>query len=461
MIIRKPTVGPILGWTTKNSARLWARGEHNPEHRTFGAGRIRPSGARRFRPAKVFKMKPLFDFTGIADFKSLTTNSSYEYQIGYFFADGEPGEQKIVGTDDWSGAASGTFRTAAPDNTHETSFVFGSCRYLLRFFGGLLWDERGDTTFRSVKKQIDDGKRTDLLLMIGDQIYADDLGFLFPDDQVDEFFSRYRTVFGQPHIGELMGRVPTYMAMDDHEISNDWEQGRFKGEEDLYAAAIHAYECYQFVHGPGFRYSGNPRRSSTPHKLWYTFRHGKSAFFVTDTRTERYSSYSPPQLIGPGQMDALKQWLLAGGGITKFVVTSVPFFPDSRWGGEDQWSGFNEQRLEILDFICAEKVRKVVFLSGDVHCSMAGQLKCPSDPDFLVTSIISSSFFWPYPQGQEWNFNLEGTLCTGEGGNYELCGFEDVYAKDNFTRVTTSRDSLDIEFFERKGARLGSRSLSL
>ncbi len=406
-------------------------------------------------------MMPTFDFTGIIDFGGLSPNQSYEYQIGYFFADGEPGQMTIDTADDWEDAATGTFRTAVPLRTPTASFVFGSCRYLLRLFGGSFFDTRGDKTFRSINRQIDAGRSTDLLLMVGDQIYADDLAFLGPDDRLDEFLSRYRKVFGQPHLRKLMGRIPTYMCLDDHEISNDWGQDRFKKEQDLFAAAIHAYECYQFVHGPGFQFSGRPDRSDTPCKLWYTFRHGKSAFFVMDTRTERFSASKPPQLITPEQMNALKRWLVAPGGTTKFVVTSVPFFPDSHSGAQDQWSGFDHQRIEILDFICTRKVSKVVFLSGDVHCSMAGQLKCSSDPNFLVTSIISSSFFWPYPQGQASAFKLKGTLSTGKAGTYTLSGFGKIHSKDNFTRVSTDGAKLKIEFFERKGGLLGSRTLPL
>ncbi len=299
--------------------------------------------------------------------------------------------------------------------------------------------------------------------MVDDQIYADDLNFISPDDQADEFLSRYRKVFDQKHLQKLMGRVPTYMTLDDHEISNDWEQDRVKAESDFFAAAIHAYGCYQFVHGPGFQFSGKPNRSDTPQKLWYKFRHGKSAFFVMDTRTERFSSYQPAQMISPEQMAALKNWLVAPsqGTNTKFIVTSVPFFPDTRSGSKDKWSGFTQQRLEILDYIRAKKVSKVVFLSGDVHCSMDGQLKCSSDPNFLVTSVISSSFFWPYPQGQASGFKLRGTLANSNGDAYTLSRFGKVHSEDNFTRLSTGNGKLKVEFFERKGALLGSRMLTL
>jgi hypothetical protein len=95
MNIKEPTVGPIIGWTTTNSARLWARGDEISQNRTFGAARIRKSGEKNFGVSKIFKMMPVFDYTGIIDFDGLSTNRNYDYQIGYFFADGEPGDLSI------------------------------------------------------------------------------------------------------------------------------------------------------------------------------------------------------------------------------------------------------------------------------------------------------------------------------------------------------------------------------
>ena len=118
--------------------------------------------------------------------------------------------------------------------------------------------------------------------MAGDQIYADDLSFIAPDHQPDEFLSRYRKVFGQKHIRELMGRLPTYMTLDDHEISNDWDQDRVKDEADLFAAAMHAYECYQFVHGPGFQFSGKPDSQT----------HRKSFGTISATANPRFLSWT-------------------------------------------------------------------------------------------------------------------------------------------------------------------------
>src|SRR5262249_8835710 len=47
----------------------------------------------------------------------------------------------------------------------------------------------------------------------------------------------------------------------------------------------------------------------------------------------------------------------------KFVGTSVPMYG----GGSDRWDGYPEERSEIFHFIAGEKIRGVVFLSGDLH----------------------------------------------------------------------------------------------
>lgn len=120
MIIKEPTVGPIIGWTTTNSVRLWARGDESSKSRTFGVARIRKSGAEKFGKPKVFKMMPVFDFTGIVDFGALSTNQSYDYQVGYVFADGEPDELsinlKMIGVMSRTAPSGRRFQT--PPTTH-------------------------------------------------------------------------------------------------------------------------------------------------------------------------------------------------------------------------------------------------------------------------------------------------------------------------------------------------------
>ena len=449
-----------MGDTSSVSVRLWGRAKPikigNELQRCFGAARVLLEG-QQTGGIQLFKMNPNFDMTGVTVFQGLKADTEYEYQIGCFASELDFGDLNAAHEFDWTDAHSSAFRTAADAADAERTFVFGSCRYLLKIFGGTLWDKRGDRTFLSVLDQIEAGRRVDFTLMLGDQIYADDLNFLLPDGKVDQYFERYREVFSQPHVRRLMGGVPTYMTLDDHEIEDNWPQ-RANSQDLLkkFPAAMQAFQAYQLSHGPLYDVRPDGRIDGSPDDLWYKFRNGCCDVFVADSRTERvYPSGEGQRLIfSEEQIEALKSWLAeAVEGRVKFVATSVPFFPDLA-GGPDRWDGFPDQRNEILDFIQANQIRKVVFLSGDVHSSMSAELVDADDPSFRVTSIVSSPFFWPYPRSKASRFQLGGDL-EHSNRRYRIQNATPIVSKDNFTRVTVRPDQLTVEVFGRKGKALG------
>ncbi len=253
--IRPLTVGPILGWTSGQTARMWGRGAleltDSGPRRCFGIARVRPSSSSHFRQPVFFKMNPNFDMTGVMQFEELEPERSYEYQMGYFFSDLDLPDLTRDYPVDWNGIDTISFRTGAEDKTRARSFISGSCRYLLRLFGGSWFDNRGDKTFRSILRQINQGIQTDMVFMTGDQVYADDLNFIAPDKTLQEYNARYQDAFSQPYIRELMGRVPTYMILDDHEIEDNWPAAATNTDWTVkYPAAIHAYQTYQSSHSP-------------------------------------------------------------------------------------------------------------------------------------------------------------------------------------------------------------------
>jgi alkaline phosphatase D len=293
-----------------------------------------------------------------------------------------------------------------------------------------------------------------MVLMVGDQIYADDLGPVAPDRLADEYNGRYRTVFTQPAIRGLMARVPTYMTLDDHEIEDNWP-AKATHEDWMvkYPAAMHAYLTYQASHSPLFAMETPGELLGTPEKLWYTFSDGCCDFFFTDTRTERFLSadVAESEIISGTQMEALKNWLVDGSGRVKLVVTSVPLFPDSLVKAGDQWGGFPQQRGELLDFIRHEQLRKVVFLSGDLHAALTIELGSPEDAAFRVLSIVSSPFFWPYPHSSWGRLRLSGPLPAASEVVYELRNSSPVHISDCFTRVLVSPERLRADLYSRKG----------
>ena len=454
MNLRQLTVGPIVGETTPNRTRIWGRGDthivEDHPRRCFGAIRYREQGKQQWNPHCIFKMNPNFDQTGIAVLDGLKPETRYEYQMGYFFSDAELEDADFVESD-WSSASTGSFLTASNNPKKPRTLVIGSCRYLLKTFLGSFFDDRGDKTFRSIVRQIEAGTDIHQLIMMGDQIYADDLRVFNPDKTIFDFFERYRDVFGQKHIRRLMSQVPTYMTLDDHEIEDNWPQrADEKDWKTLFPVAIHAYQTYQLSHSPAIAIKRG-KLEGTPNKLWYTHADGCLDLFVTDSRTERYLGNGSREMISVEQMDALKQWLNDNSSRVKVIVTSVPFVPDSTGESGDKWSGFSQQRNQILGHIEKNQIQPVVFFSGDVHASMSVELISPSN--LKIISVISSPFFWPYPHPSARHFKTKGKIDGGQTGEFRLANASRVINDDNFTRVKIDLKKVIIDIYERKGRR--------
>lgn len=469
MIVEPLTVGPIVGYTTDTTCRLWGRGpdEAAAGPRVFGVARASNAGTAVPVAECHFKMMGKWDYTGVCDLQSLAPDTWYEYQIGFVRGMTDWEDLPAGLALDWSAASGGAFRTCPPaDAAQPVSFVFGSCRYLLLKWILRWGEESGDKAFRSILEQVDQQVRTDFLLMVGDQIYADDLEGIDPDDHLDEFLQRYRIAFGQPSIRKLMSRVPTYMILDDHEIKDAWSMNMRPGREELYAAAMTAYQSYQVIHGPAFETSGPEDLARTPTRYWYSYDVGPARVFVLDTRNERYTSLqgADPQIISSVQMSALLRWLAdSPPAAAKFVVSSVPMFPDDRSEIRDKWAGFPNQRAQLLEEIRARRVRKVVFLSGDVHCSGWTELRCLTDPDFRAYSVISSPFFFPGPRlGSTDRLDLRGTI-PNASHDFTITAHGPFLGNDAFTRVTldAAATQMRVDLYDRKGGLLETSVLPL
>jgi len=125
-----------------------------------GAGsRLRAAGQADYGPPHFCNMNPNFDMTGIVVFAGLTPATRYDYQFGWFFSEMDLDMLTPDVRLDWGKASVAAFTTATTDTNQPLSFVFGSCRYLLRLFGGAWFDTRGDKTFYSILEQINAGNR--------------------------------------------------------------------------------------------------------------------------------------------------------------------------------------------------------------------------------------------------------------------------------------------------------------
>ena len=458
------TLGPIVGHTTDTTVKIWMRGEAGPHH-SAGAycyGTVDLYAGGNLVASRNCNLRDYYDFTGAVCFDGLRPDTAYTVRCDTVYRTDDQAPEvgvAVNGPVASSQASIGEFRTARPAADEKLRFVFGSCRYL--YWDNLIHSDatKGDKTFRTIigqHRQLP----LDMVLMIGDQVYADPLNVLRRYNTVEELFGVYRESFGQPHIRQLMSQVPTYMVLDDHEIRNDWSKDQMRdGNQGFYMHAMRAYASYQHLHNP-----------DTPEgQYWYSFQRGAFPFFVMDTRTQRIlepSAVESRSVLGREQLNAFFEWLYKQRKAPmKFVVSSVPFFPDPK-AGNDKWAGFPEERSLILEFLRVECVRNVVFLSGDVHNTNFARMRCHQDPRFSLTSLVSSPFYWPYPHESSSSFYGGRTLefmQWADGGRrtrdrieyrYEGEGF---IGDESFVRVTVDLQARPksglAEVFGRKGER--------
>jgi hypothetical protein len=119
--------------------------------------------------------------------------------------------------------------------------IFGSCREATpKATGRSLPPDALDAFSRRLMAAPDDpDRRPDLIVLLGDQVYADETsekvkkflrrrrkdGHPGPDDQVvsfDEYTKLYLESWRDPEIRWLLSTVPSVMIFDDHEIIDDW-----------------------------------------------------------------------------------------------------------------------------------------------------------------------------------------------------------------------------------------------
>ncbi|MET8152395.1 alkaline phosphatase D family protein [Actinoplanes sp. NPDC049668] len=132
--------------------------------------------------------------------------------------------------------------TRPADDAHRTvSLTFGSCREATAHATGrrLPPDALDAYSRRLMTDPRDPELRPDLIVLLGDQVYADNTsakvrrflrgrrasGHRGPEDQVvsfDEYTRLYLESWRDPEVRWLLATVPSVMIFDDHEIIDDW-----------------------------------------------------------------------------------------------------------------------------------------------------------------------------------------------------------------------------------------------
>ncbi|MBV6824343.1 alkaline phosphatase D family protein [Pseudomonas sp. PD9R] len=461
----KPTVGPIIGHTTTDHARIFLRGEWKKDTLVFAGIRYRKSGDEHWNKGVFTQLEASRDMSDVIVLHDLAADTEYEYQAGWF------SPMSPVHTTDtvqelplqWPRDLY-PLRTQSSKPQISRAYIVGSCRYLRMTAGVPSAPHLGDRIFASISNLAQHAEPPlSALLMTGDQVYVDDLNFIAPDREYKEILAKYRTAFSQPNISKLMSGTPTYMILDDHEIEDNWPANKSKVDNHLYKNAIAAYELYQASHSPAHSLNSLGQISHPLKQYWYQFSNGDIEWFVTDSRTRRNLSANDRRILDNEQEQALCKWLINSPARVKFVVTSVMFYPDRQRLGDDAWKAFPEQRLRLLETIRTNGIKNVIFISGDVHGSLTSRLSHSENPDFEVHTIVSSplcnSKLLPYAKAS--TFILDQPLARTAAGDYRHELTSEVVSQDNFAHLVVDAQQIQVRYHDRDGSLLQSISIAL
>ncbi|VVN85667.1 alkaline phosphatase D family protein [Pseudomonas fluorescens] len=460
-----PTVGPIIGYTTTHHVRIFLRGKHENDLLVFGGIRYRLKNQGPWTHGNFALLKSSNDMSEVITLNNLSEDTEYEYQAGWFTTSSPLHTIETVKELplEWPNETY-SFRTASSKKTTPRCYVIGSCRYLRMTLGLPSAPELGDRIFAAIDT-LAQNPSTPVhgLVMTGDQVYVDDLNFFLPDRDYKAILSKYRAAFSQPNIRKLMSHVPTYMILDDHEIEDNWPAKANRLDESLFRNAMNAYEIYQCSHSPAHTLLTSGQIDRTIKRYWYQFTDGDSEWFVLDTRTGRNLSAQDRRILDREQEQALYKWLINSRARVKLIVTGVMLYPDLKNDRGDAWKSFPTQRDRILETIRSNKIRNVVFISGDIHGSMTSQLTHSEDKDFLVHTIVSSplcnSRLLPYAKAAD--FILDQPLTPQGSGSYRYALTSKVVSQDNFARITLDQQQITVDFHGQNGKLLQSVNIVL
>ncbi|KAL8929561.1 MAG: hypothetical protein Q9208_001230 [Pyrenodesmia sp. 3 TL-2023] len=373
MVYRAPLMYPShdlsfsrIGYVSDTSAKLLIREPDNNQLPVFVSYRNAPDASHHVvdetwkAVGKAYWLSNETDYTFTVAIKGLQPSTRYQYAV--------------------SNNRSGHFTTASAaghtaPGMDKLMFLTSSC-IKPRFPYNPLSHPLSMPGFRHLAQWLPDLKAS-FMLFLGDFIYVDVPRRLGSDPET--YRREYRQVYSSPDWPAVSQDLPWIHVMDDHEIANDWDGNTTAP----YPAAAEPWHLYHTSVNPPPVAEG---------ASYFQFTQGPASFFLMDTRRYRTPSQPFPanssekSMLGSEQLHHLLKFLSRRepeGVKWKFVISSIPFTRNWRFGSSDTWAGYLHERQVILEAMWSVSPGMgVVVLSGDRH-------------EFAATAF-------PPPEGSKW-----------------------------------------------------------
>jgi alkaline phosphatase D len=305
--------------------------------------------------------------------------------------------QDLADLRNWSEPVAGSFPT--PPGVASRSVTLAWSADTVGQGWGLNIDWGGLRLYETMRRA-----QPDVFVHCGDTIYADqplqaevklEDGSLWKNvvtpakskaaETLDEFRGNYQYNLLDEHMRRFNAGVGQIVVWDDHEVRDNWYETRNLDRDARYkvkSTALLAARARQAF----FEYNPLPLTGDDPERIYRSVPYGPALeVFALDMRSYRGANSVNRQpsldadsaLMGPAQLQRLKDRLAASGATWKVMASDLPIglivrdFPDHYEAVANAEHGPPLGReLEIADllrFIRDRGVRNVVWITGDVH----------------------------------------------------------------------------------------------
>ncbi|MBL7777397.1 MAG: alkaline phosphatase family protein [Chitinophagales bacterium] len=347
---KKPKLlaGPVIGNVTSTTARIWigyrGKGQNalilgdTAEQKVYY-----PTSYSYINNAKG-EIALTMDFTGL--------KPNHTYNI-------------LCSIDGYGTHARYSFKTDKVEAAPTFNFLLGSCALLQYdvtrgfFPGGSNW------IFYRMRK-----KNPDFMVWLGDNVY-----YLYKKD-----WSSYEGMFKRQmktrksffkFYRNYLGNQPNYAIWDDHDYGPNDSDRRF----ELKDTATKVFKAFwPNVYPDNENLKGN----------FFGFKKYDCEFFMLDVRYYRApEGDTAGDFLGPQQLAWLKNKLMNSDASFKFICMGSQLINNNNFG--ESYNDYPRERTELLDFIAANNIKGVLFLTGDKHYSEVSKMDWKGYPMYDIT----------------------------------------------------------------------------
>jgi alkaline phosphatase D len=226
-----------------------------------------------------------------------------------------------------------------------------------------------------------------------------------------DYRAKYALYRSDKTLRDLHAKFPMITTWDDHEVQDNYAGAAPGGGLDPakhYAASRKAAGYKAFFEAMPIMRSGKSR-------IYRSLRFGKNVdLLMLDQRQYRDDQPcgdatvppcpeldAPRNYLGRAQLDFTKQRLQASGAAWKVVGNELMMMNAELTGGSyygfDGWQGYTVEREELLAHIKSAGIKDVIFITGDIHTFIAGDVRTAKSRgesvalEFVGGSITSQS----------------------------------------------------------------------